>query len=120
MESMDSNLVPWTGHGPFFGWQPSQFVIPCSLWNPYGTPMEWYLPYAIHGLVHVDSMEFPMNLSYKSMYYSVWISWKQIPWINPLNGLSKIVSALEIEHSTLSTCHVYKYENVLPAGLSDH
>ena len=85
------------------------------IWNMYGMVP----PYAIHGLVHVDSMEFPMNLSYKSMYYSIWIPWKQILWINSLNGLSKIVSALEIEHMTLSMCHVYKYENVLTAGLSD-
>ena len=77
MEWVDSNLIPWTGHGPFFGWQPSHFIFPYPLWNPYGMPMEWCLPYAVHGLVHMDSMEFPVNLYYKSMYYSIWIPWNE-------------------------------------------
>ena len=41
MKWVDSNIIP------FFGWQPSHFSIPCPLWNPYETPMEWCLPYAI-------------------------------------------------------------------------
>ena len=63
MKWEDSNVIP------FFGWQPSHFSIPCPLWNPYGTPTEWCLPYAIHGLNHMDSMEFPVNLYHKFMHY---------------------------------------------------
>ena len=77
MEWVDSNIIPWTGHGPFFGWQPSHFIFPYPVWNPYGMPMEWCLPYAVHGLVHMDSMEFPVNLNYKSMYHSIWIPWNE-------------------------------------------
>ena len=77
MEWVDSNIIPWTGHGPFFGWQPSQLIFPYPLWNPYGMPMEWCLPYAVHRLVHMDSMEFPVNLYSKSMYYSIWIPWNE-------------------------------------------
>ena len=77
MEWVDSNIIPWTGHGPFFGWKPSHFIFPYPLWNPCGMPMEWCLPYAVHGLVHMDSMEFPVNLYYKSMYYSIWIPWNE-------------------------------------------
>ena len=82
------------------------------IWKTYGIICNpWTGPCGFHGI----SNEFELQ----SMYYSIWIPWKQIPWINPLNGLSKIVSALDIKHSTLSTCHVFKSENVLTAGLSD-
>ena len=67
--------------------------------------MKRCLPYAIPGLVHMDSMEFPVNLYYKSMYYSIWIPWKsphQIPWKNPLNGPSKILPILEIKPPSLN------------------
>ena len=38
MEWVDSILMPWTGHGPFFGWWPSHFFIPCLLWSPHQIP----------------------------------------------------------------------------------
>jgi hypothetical protein len=66
-------------HGLFFGWQPSHLFIPYPLWKPYGMSMEWCIPYGFHGLVHVDAMEFPMNLQFincNSMYYSIRIPWK--------------------------------------------
>jgi hypothetical protein len=40
MEWVDSNPIPWTPYGLFFGWQPSHFFIPHPLWNPYGIHME--------------------------------------------------------------------------------
>ena len=46
-----------------------------SIWSPYGVHMECTIPWTFHVLVHVDSMEFPMNLHCKFMYYSIWIPW---------------------------------------------
>ena len=44
----------------------------------------------------------------------------QIPWRNPLNGLSEIVLMVEIEHSTLLMCHVGKCKDVLTVRLCNH
>ena len=40
--------------------------------------MECPIPWTFHALVHVDSMEIPMNLHCKFMYYSI-----RIPWNTP-------------------------------------
>ena len=60
MEWMESNPIPWTPYGLFFGWQPSHFFIPYPLWSPYGIHMEWTIPWTFHVLVHVDSNEFTL------------------------------------------------------------
>ena len=75
MEWMESNPIPWTPYGLFFGWQPSHSFISYPLWSPYGIHMEWTIPWTFHVLVHVDSIEFLMNLHCKFMYYSIWIPW---------------------------------------------
>jgi len=76
-------MPPFHGlfHGLLFGWVPTHVSIPYSLWIPYGMSMEYTIPYGFHGPVHMESMEFPMNLNSKSMYYSIRIPW--IPWNSP-------------------------------------
>ena len=102
---MDSNPIPWTPYGLFFGWQPSHFFIPYPLWSPYGMDHSMDIPcpgpcgfhgisneftLQIHVLFHMDSMEESTSNSVE----------------NPLNGLSKIVTTSRIEHSALQhiTC----------------
>ena len=58
MEWVDSNPIPWTAYGRFFGWQPSHFFIPYPPWSPYGIHMEWTIPWTFHG---------------HSMFWSMWI-----------------------------------------------
>ena len=115
MDGFQPHSMDWTWTIFWLATQPicHSMLTMESIWNTYGMVPSicnpWTGPCGFHGI----SNEFELQ----SMYYSIWIPWKQIPWINPLNGLSKIVSALEIKHSTLSTHHVVKSENVLTAGL---
>ena len=57
MEWVDSNPIPWTAYGLFFGWQPSHFFIPYPPWSPWNGPF--------HG---------------HSMFQSMWIPWN-FQWI---------------------------------------
>ena len=115
MDGFQPHSMDWTWTIFWLATQPICYSMLTMefIWNTYGMVPSicnpWTGPCGFHGI----SNEFELQ----SMYYSIWIPWKQIPWINPLNGLSKIVSALEIKHSTLSTHHVVKSENVLTAGL---
>ena len=134
MEWVDSNPIPWNGHGLFFGWQPSHFFIPYPLWNPYGMSMEWCIPYGLHGLFHVDSMEFPMNFNCKSMYYSIripwtfhmeqsiWIPWNSphgIPWETCFKWVVKNSVNMKNRTLTSATRHVRRRMSVLTVTLND-
>jgi len=62
---------------------------------PWNTPFHmipWTSPYGIH----MESMEFPMNLNSKSMYYSIRIPW--IPWTIP-HGFHGTVHMDSMDHS---------------------
>jgi hypothetical protein len=129
MDSILNGWIPSPFHGLFFGWQPSNFFIPYPLWNPYGMSMEWFIPYGFHGLVHVDSMEFLMNLEFincNSMYYSmeqsmeqsIWIPWNssfEIPWKDSIQCVVK--NSTSHENRTLNSMkhHVRKRANALTA-----
>jgi hypothetical protein len=81
MESIWNRWIPSPFHGipwTIFWLATQPFFHSMPLWNSDGMSMEWCIPYGFHGLVHVDSMEFPMNLYYKSMYYSIRILWNSM------------------------------------------
>ena len=87
-----------------------------SIWNVFWLVTQPFF----HSIPAMESMEFPMTLYYKSMYYSIWIPWNshhRILWKNPWNGLSIILPTLEIKPSTLSMDHVCKHKDILAAGL---
>ena len=104
MDSIWNGWIPWIPYGLFFGWQPSHFSIPYPLW------------------IHVDSMEFPMNLHCKSMYYSIWIPWNSphgIPWKDTNQCIVK--NSVNIKNQTLdfATHHVHKQASNLTTTLYD-
>ena len=130
MEWVESNAIPWTPYGLFFGWQPSHFFIPHPLWSPYGFHMEWPIPWTFHVLVHVDSMEFPMNLHCKFMYYSIWIPWNSPYGFQgrihikfhgkPTNGVVKNSVNIKNRTSDSTTHHVHGQKCVCTAEPYDH
>ena len=61
----------WLATQPFFHSIPTME----SIWNPYGMDHSMDIPCSSPCGFLVDSMEFPMNLHCKSMYYSIWIPW---------------------------------------------
>ena len=70
--SMDSIwTIFWLATQPFFHSIPTME----SIWNPYGMDHSMDIPCASPCGFLVDSMEFPMNLHCKFMYYSIWIPW---------------------------------------------
>ena len=70
--SMDSIwTIFWLATQPFFHSIPTME----SIWNPYGMDHSMDIPCTSPGGFHVDSMEFPMNLHCKFIYYSIWIPW---------------------------------------------
>ena len=87
--------------------------------------VEWTIPWTFHVLVHVDSMEFPMNLHCKFMYYSIWI-----PWNSPYGFHGRIhikfcekttncvvKNSVNIKNRTVdsTTCHVHGRQCTLTA-----
>ena len=89
----------------FFGWQPSHFFIPYSLWSPYGMDHSIDIPCGFHAISNEFTLQIHVLLHKDSMEQST--VEKHIKCV--------VKSSANIKNHTLhsTTCDKHKWEDIL-------